>query len=348
MKNVSLTCLIVYFSFLFSSTSNSSLNSDMFGLFKLYATANFSSNDCTGSPNDSTYWDNAPTQIRYLEIFDDNTYIEYIPSYCHGIGNHMDTNCDGTAELSPYGISEEDCTTYGGAAYDFECNEKGTWAYDGSSTDLVILTDDESSEYSFKFDGTNWIYNDTTYDDAGQCICYYSTSTISFDSVTSEANCVDNEFACFEWKCNPSCYQMIFLPTTDSSPSGLSECYVAEQLEAGEDSENDNDGPGNQNEESSELSTFSSIVPTKFNLHTIYPNPFNPSTNIIYEVPLNANIEINIYNLLGEKIETVINEFKQPGFHKLTWNADDLPNGIYLVQFNSGSFSEIQKILLIK
>jgi len=96
------------------------------------------------------------------------------------------------------------------------------------------------------------------------------------------------------------------------------------------------------------LSLFNGLIPEDFNLHSIYPNPFNPVTNIIYGLPEHVNVQILVYDLSGKQVETLINEFQTPGYHSVNWNADNLPSGVYLIRMDSGDFTQTQKVVLVK
>ena len=85
-----------------------------------------------------------------------------------------------------------------------------------------------------------------------------------------------------------------------------------------------------------------------FNLSHNYPNPFNPKTVIKYEIPIPSKVTISIFNLLGQKIETLINEEKQPGTYQVEWKPKNLPSGIYIYQLKSGNFVQAKKMLYLK
>ena len=96
------------------------------------------------------------------------------------------------------------------------------------------------------------------------------------------------------------------------------------------------------------LSLFNGLIPEDFSIHSIYPNPFNPITNISYGLPEYTNVQIIVYNLSGKQVETLISEFKTPGYHSVNWNADNLPSGVYLIRMDSGDFTQTQKVVLVK
>ena len=79
-----------------------------------------------------------------------------------------------------------------------------------------------------------------------------------------------------------------------------------------------------------------------------YPNPFNPTTTISYTMPENGHVELEIYNSLGQKIETLINKTMQAGIHQITWNAQNVPSGIYFYKIVINNFSQMNKMVLLK
>ncbi len=89
-------------------------------------------------------------------------------------------------------------------------------------------------------------------------------------------------------------------------------------------------------------------VPTEFALYPAYPNPFNPSTMISFDVPELQNVSVQIFNITGQLIETLINGNIESGKHKVLWNAGNLPSGIYFVQLKSGDKTINQKLTLLK
>ena len=95
-----------------------------------------------------------------------------------------------------------------------------------------------------------------------------------------------------------------------------------------------------------ELNSFT--APSKFTLKQNYPNPFNPSTTIEFNIPEQGLVNLSVYNLLGEKVATLINEVIEGGNHKIGFNASNLASGIYLVKMSSGSISDVIKINLLK
>ena len=96
------------------------------------------------------------------------------------------------------------------------------------------------------------------------------------------------------------------------------------------------------------LSLFNGLIPKEFTIHNIYPNPFNPITNITYGIPEYTNVQILVYDLSGKQVETLIDQFQTPGYHSVNWNADNHPSGVYFVKIVAGDYINTQKLILVK
>ncbi|NWG28260.1 MAG: T9SS type A sorting domain-containing protein [Ignavibacteriaceae bacterium] len=86
----------------------------------------------------------------------------------------------------------------------------------------------------------------------------------------------------------------------------------------------------------------------EFYLSQNYPNPFNPSTVISFSIPQNANVNLSVFNALGEKVATLINEMKDAGSYDVEFSAMNLTSGIYIYKIEAGSFQSVKKMILIK
>jgi hypothetical protein len=89
-------------------------------------------------------------------------------------------------------------------------------------------------------------------------------------------------------------------------------------------------------------------IPESFSLYQNYPNPFNPTTTISYSLPISGNVALEVFNLLGEKVATLVDEFEEAGSYKKTFNADMLSSGVYIYKLSAGSFVETRKMILLK
>jgi hypothetical protein len=89
-------------------------------------------------------------------------------------------------------------------------------------------------------------------------------------------------------------------------------------------------------------------VPLEFVLEQNYPNPFNPSTTVKFQIPELSFITIKVFDILGNEIETLVDEEKPAGIYELTWNATNLPSGVYFYQLRSGEFTSMKKMILLR
>ena len=89
-------------------------------------------------------------------------------------------------------------------------------------------------------------------------------------------------------------------------------------------------------------------TPATFSLEQNYPNPFNPTTMIQYSIPADQQISLNIYNLLGEKVMTLVNGFQKAGQHEVNFNASSLASGIYFYKLEAGANVLARKMILMK
>ncbi len=89
-------------------------------------------------------------------------------------------------------------------------------------------------------------------------------------------------------------------------------------------------------------------VPAEFALEQNYPNPFNPATIIKYSIPQDQQVKLNVYNLLGQNVITLVNGLQKAGQHEVNFNAANLASGVYFYKLEAGTRSSIKKMLLMK
>ena len=85
-----------------------------------------------------------------------------------------------------------------------------------------------------------------------------------------------------------------------------------------------------------------------YELSQNYPNPFNPTTEIKFSVPHNSEIDLSIYNSFGQKLTTLVNEYKQAGAYSVEFNASEFPSGLYFYKITTRDFTQTKKMLLIQ
>lgn len=89
-------------------------------------------------------------------------------------------------------------------------------------------------------------------------------------------------------------------------------------------------------------------IPFGFNLSQNYPNPFNPNTKISWQSPVGSHQLLKVYDVLGNEVATLVNEYRDAGTYEVNWNAVNLPSGVYFYGLQAGNFTEIKKMILIK
>jgi len=110
--------------------------------------------------------------------------------------------------------------------------------------------------------------------------------------------------------------------------------------------------PGSSNIQ--DLSTNNSlIIPIQYFLYPNYPNPFNPITNFVYDLPRHSQVKISIYNTLGHEIKTLINREQNYGSYTIQWDGNDkygnkVSSGVYLYHLNANSFNQTRRMILLK
>ncbi len=97
-----------------------------------------------------------------------------------------------------------------------------------------------------------------------------------------------------------------------------------------------------------EIEDYKIKLPKTFALHQNYPNPFNPKTKIKFALPKPENIIINVYNTLGQRVETLLNRRLQAGNHEVEFNAENLSSGVYLYRIEAGEFQDVKKMILLR
>lgn len=104
-------------------------------------------------------------------------------------------------------------------------------------------------------------------------------------------------------------------------------------------------GVGNLSKEGAPLA---GSVPTAFTLNQNYPNPFNPSTNITFALPEESRVDFKVYDILGRQVAVLALGELAAGQHQLTFDAKDLPSGVYVYKLTARNFTDSKKMILLK
>ena len=89
-------------------------------------------------------------------------------------------------------------------------------------------------------------------------------------------------------------------------------------------------------------------LPTSYDLEQNYPNPFNPSTIIKFSLPKQTQLKLNLYNILGELIRTISEGLYEAGYHQVTFNAENIPSGVYIYRLESNEIVQTRKMMYLK
>jgi hypothetical protein len=90
------------------------------------------------------------------------------------------------------------------------------------------------------------------------------------------------------------------------------------------------------------------VIPEKFALHQNSPNPFNPTTSIGYQIVADHFVDLSIYNILGQKIETLVSQRQPAGNYQVNWEANNFAGGIYYYKLDAGEYQKVLKMVLLK
>ena len=97
-----------------------------------------------------------------------------------------------------------------------------------------------------------------------------------------------------------------------------------------------------------DIALFDGGIPQDFELSQNYPNPFNPSTTIRFGLPENAFVTIKVSDILGSEVALLAAEQMQAGYHEVTFDASNLPSGIYIYSMQTATSTLTKKLLLLK
>ncbi|MEX0685134.1 MAG: T9SS type A sorting domain-containing protein [Balneolales bacterium] len=89
-------------------------------------------------------------------------------------------------------------------------------------------------------------------------------------------------------------------------------------------------------------------LPENYKLHQNFPNPFNPSTEISYQLSTDSDVNFEVFNMLGQRVANLVNQRQAAGVHRITFDASELPSGIYFYRLKAGTFMDSKKMMLMK
>ncbi|MCF8296836.1 MAG: T9SS type A sorting domain-containing protein [Melioribacteraceae bacterium] len=210
------------------------------------------------------------------------------------------------------------------------------------NTNDTVVTDDVFYKYNAQL-GDKWIYR----------IAYYEDSTV-VDTSWSEVIDVFEGYQFGEWRIIKKIHYYSEHPQVPLDfhkyfcddfgelseenyievVSWLKGCYI--------------DGVAYGDTSFITVSVTDDLFPNEFYLLQNYPNPFNPSTNIEFTMPESEFVELSIFNTLGQKVKTLINDVVSSGYHNIKFKGENLSSGIYYYQIKTKDISEVKKMLLLR
>jgi len=93
---------------------------------------------------------------------------------------------------------------------------------------------------------------------------------------------------------------------------------------------------------------FADQIPVKYELSQNFPNPFNPTTHIRFGLPKASTVEINLYNVMGQRVAIILDEYKPAGYHTINFDASHLASGVYFFSIKAGGFKDVKKMIFMK
>jgi Secretion system C-terminal sorting domain len=88
--------------------------------------------------------------------------------------------------------------------------------------------------------------------------------------------------------------------------------------------------------------------PDKFELNQNYPNPFNPSTQLSYVLKVDGEVKLTVFNVVGQSVRLLVDGYQTAGYYEVTFDANELPAGIYLYKLQVGNYSSVKRMTLVK
>jgi len=89
-------------------------------------------------------------------------------------------------------------------------------------------------------------------------------------------------------------------------------------------------------------------LPDQYSLHANYPNPFNPTTEIGFDLPDAVHVRLDIYNIMGQKVTTLVDGKREAGYHSVVWDGSRVASGVYLYRIEAGAFVDTKKMVFLK
>jgi alpha-glucosidase len=310
----------------------------------------------------------------------------YIYVFQNGLEGYKGTSDTHIAEYFPNnnmgGNSEMECARFGGdhqddksilIKFDFNISETDTSKLEyatlnltmtdnrnGSPTKLIgayrLMKDWNQGNKNTGIDGTSATTSEATWISAKNNQVYWNNAGGDFEAIPyDEVNVGSLIGGQYEWKlaklvkfwiANPDSNFGLILREKNPSTLNGTKVFASSENNAQEIRPKMvmafKDGPITNAREIDE------VYPKEFALHQNYPNPFNPTTTINFSIADHNNVTLIVYDILGRKVVTLVNERKAPGRYSLAFDGSSLSSGIYFYKLEAGKFSAIKKLMLVK
>jgi hypothetical protein len=97
-----------------------------------------------------------------------------------------------------------------------------------------------------------------------------------------------------------------------------------------------------------DINQVTDMIPDSYKLYENFPNPFNPTTDLRFDIPTSSIVRITIYNSMGKEITKLVNEKLNAGRYQAQWNASDVSSGVYFYKLTAGDYNDVKRMILVK
>jgi hypothetical protein len=199
---------------------------------------------------------------------------------------------------------------------------------------MLCLTENGDSLWSSVYDSNYEATSVAPTFDGGYILCGFNYDNSIYSEFVRKTDAFGNSI--WDISGEDSTYAHYIIQTSDSGYVFVG--YASESLSLTKISPERPTGIRDKNE----------LIPRKLKLNQNYPNPFNHDTKIEYALYDYSHVSLIIYDLLGNKVVSLISSDQKPGIYQVNWNANDIPSGMYFYRLKAGDFSDTRRMMLLK
>ncbi len=195
----------------------------------------------------------------------------------------------------------------------------------GSELDRLYVGDDSGTLYSIALTSGNvfWQYNASS---SIRCPILYANNHVYFGTISGDIFSIKDNF----------------------SSSSLTKSSLQQSNAIWPTFQGNNRRTGYQKDITVSISDNFIVTPCDFCLYPNFPNPFNPTTTIKYDIPERVKVTLTVYNTLGQVVDILVNQTKEPGFYTVNWDASKIGTGVYFFNIQAGGYNKVNKCILLK